>query len=184
MFKIRFMHVSYSKNRDWKPFISQILTNVQEIFLVMWMLTVPTPLDHIYVHATLGTLEMDRLAQVILISFLQCPERSFMTNERQSSSLVFLFRSYFYFYTIPAIQSGELTKTSFQLKIMAPEIVKHLYWLTKTFLIITSKRGALDSLQTLTGVHKWTSVMSTPLAVIPRAPVILNTLRMVWHVKP
>ena len=159
---------------------------MQEIFLVMWMLHVPTPLDHIYVHATLGTLEMGRIAQVILISFLQCPEKSFMTDERQSSSLVFLFRSYFY--TILAIQSGELTKTSFQLKIMAPEIVKHLYWLTKTFLIITSKRGALDSLQTLTGVHKWTSVMSTPLAVIPRAPtvapVILNTLRMVWHVKP
>ena len=35
------------------------------------MLTVPTPLDHMYVHATLDTLEMDKLAQVILISFLQ-----------------------------------------------------------------------------------------------------------------
>ena len=34
------------------------------------MLTVPTPLDHMYVHATLDTLEMDKLAQVIL-SFLQ-----------------------------------------------------------------------------------------------------------------
>ena len=72
MFKIRrFIHVSYSKNRDWKPVISQILTNVQEIFLVMWMLTVPTPLDHMYVHASLDTLETDKLAQVILISFLQ-----------------------------------------------------------------------------------------------------------------
>ena len=72
MFKIRrFIHVSYSKNRDWKPVISQILTNVQEIFLVMWMLTVPTPLDHMYVHATLDTLEMDKIAQVILISFLK-----------------------------------------------------------------------------------------------------------------
>ena len=35
------------------------------------MLTVTTPLDHIYVHATLDTSEMDRLAQVILMSFLQ-----------------------------------------------------------------------------------------------------------------
>ena len=59
------------------------------------MLHVATPLDHIYVHATLGTLEMDRIAQVILISFLQCPEKSFMTDERQSSSLVFLFRKHF-----------------------------------------------------------------------------------------
>ena len=74
----RFTHVSYSKNRDWKPVISQILTNVQEIFLVMWMLTVPTPLDHMYVHATLDTLEMDKLALVILISFLQCPEKSLL----------------------------------------------------------------------------------------------------------
>ena len=38
------------------------------------MPTVPTPLDHMYVHATLDTLEMDKLAQVILISFLQCSE--------------------------------------------------------------------------------------------------------------
>ena len=37
----------------------------------MWMLTVPTPLDHMYVHASLDTLETDKLAQVILISFLQ-----------------------------------------------------------------------------------------------------------------
>ena len=35
------------------------------------MLSVPTPLDHIYVHATLDTLEMDKLAQVILIGFLK-----------------------------------------------------------------------------------------------------------------
>ena len=37
----------------------------------MSMLTVPTPLDHIYEHATLDTQEMNRLAQVILMSFLQ-----------------------------------------------------------------------------------------------------------------
>ena len=72
MFKIRrFIHVSYSKNCDWKPVISQTLTSVQEIFLVMWILTVPTPLDRMYVHASLDTLEMDELAQVILIIFLQ-----------------------------------------------------------------------------------------------------------------
>ena len=86
----RFTHVSYSKNRDWKPVISQILTNVQEIFLVMWMLTVPTQLDHMYVHATLDTLETDKLAQVILITFLQCPEKSFMSEERQPPLLLFL----------------------------------------------------------------------------------------------
>ena len=92
MLKIRrFIHVSYSKNRDWKPVISQILTNVQEIFLVMWMLTVPTQLDHMYVHATLDTLETDKLAQVILITFLQCPEKSFMTEERQPPLLLFLY---------------------------------------------------------------------------------------------
>ena len=57
-----------------KPLISQRLTNVQEIFLFMWILNVPTPLNHIYVYASLDTLEMDKLAQVILsfkISFLQ-----------------------------------------------------------------------------------------------------------------
>ena len=58
--------------------MSQILTNVLEIFLAMRMLTVPTPLDHMYVHATLDTLEMDKLALVILISFLQCPEKSLL----------------------------------------------------------------------------------------------------------
>ena len=45
------------------------------------MLTVPTQLDHMYVHATLDTLEMDKLAQVILITSLQCPEKPFMTEE-------------------------------------------------------------------------------------------------------
>ena len=54
------------------------------------MLTVPTQLDHMYVHATLDTLEMDKLAQVILITFLQCPEKSFMTEERQPPLLLFL----------------------------------------------------------------------------------------------
>ena len=94
MIKIRrFIHVSYSKNRNGKPVISQILTNVQEIFLVMWMLTVPTQLDHIYVHATLDTLETDKLAFfffVILITFLQCPEKSFSSEERQPPLLLFL----------------------------------------------------------------------------------------------
>ena len=54
------------------------------------MLTVPTQLDHMYVHATLDTLEMDKLAQVILITFLQCPEKSFMSEERQPPLLLFL----------------------------------------------------------------------------------------------
>ena len=71
--------------------MSQILINVLEIFLAMRMLTVPTPLDHIYVHATLDTLETDNLAQVILITFLQCPEKSFMTKERQPTLLLFLY---------------------------------------------------------------------------------------------
>ena len=71
--------------------MSQILTNVLEIFLTMRMLTLPTPLDHMYVHATLDTLEMDKLASVILISFLQCPEKSSMTGEEQFSLLLFLY---------------------------------------------------------------------------------------------
>ena len=54
----RVIYASYSQ----KPLMSQILINVLEIFLVMRMLTVPTPLDHMYVHATLDTLEMDKLA--------------------------------------------------------------------------------------------------------------------------
>ena len=74
-FKIRrVIYASYSQ----KPLMSQILTNVLEIFLAMRMLTVPTTLDHMYVHATLDTLEMDKLASVILISFLQCPEKSLL----------------------------------------------------------------------------------------------------------
>ena len=55
------------------------------------MLTVPTQLDHMYVHATLDTLETDKLAQVILITFLQCPEKSFMTEERHPPLLLFLY---------------------------------------------------------------------------------------------
>ena len=55
------------------------------------MPTVPTQLDHMYVHATLDTLETDKLAQVILITFLQCPEKSFMTEERQPPLLLFLY---------------------------------------------------------------------------------------------
>ena len=55
------------------------------------MLTVPTQLDHMYVHATLDTPETDRLAQVILITFLQCQEKSFMTEERQPPLLLFLY---------------------------------------------------------------------------------------------
>ena len=87
-FKIRrVIYASYSQ----KPLMSQILTNVLEIFLAMRMLTVPTPLDHMYVHATLDTLEMDKLALVILINFLQCPEKSFMTGEEQFSLLLFLY---------------------------------------------------------------------------------------------
>ena len=35
------------------------------------MLTVPTPLDHMYVHATLDTREMENLAGVIVKSFFQ-----------------------------------------------------------------------------------------------------------------
>ena len=54
------------------------------------MLTVPTQLDHMYVHATLDTLMTEKLAQVILITFLQCPEKSFMTEERQPPLLLFL----------------------------------------------------------------------------------------------
>ena len=55
------------------------------------MLTVPTQLDHKYIYATLDTLEMDKLAQVILITFLQCSEKSYMTEERQPPLLLFLY---------------------------------------------------------------------------------------------
>ena len=57
------------------------------------MLTVPTQLDHMYVHATLDTLETDKLTFfffVILITFLQCPEKSFNTEERQPPLLLLL----------------------------------------------------------------------------------------------
>ena len=83
----RFIYASYYQ----KPLMSQILIIVLEIFLTMRMLTVPTPLDHMYVHTTLDTLEMDKLAQVILISFFQCPEKFFMTREEQFSLLLFLY---------------------------------------------------------------------------------------------
>ena len=101
MLKIRrFIHVSYSKNRDWKPVISQILTNVQEIFLVMWMLTVPTQLDHMYVHATLDTLETDKLAQVITALSIQNPSYS----------------------------KREVIWNVFLAQIKRPEVVNHLSW--------------------------------------------------------
>ena len=117
----RFIHVSYSKNRDWKPVISQILTNVQEIFLVMWMLTVPTQLDHMYVHATLDTLETDKLAQVILITFLQCPEKSFWPKRGN------LHCCSFYTYN-PSYSKWEVIWNVFLAQIKRPEVVNHLSW--------------------------------------------------------
>ena len=50
--------------------ILQILTSVKEITLVTWMLHAWTPLDHMYVNVTLDILEMDKTAQVKLISSL------------------------------------------------------------------------------------------------------------------
>ena len=50
--------------------ILQILTSVKEITLVTWMLHARTPLDHMYVNVTLDILEMDKTAQVKLISSL------------------------------------------------------------------------------------------------------------------
>ena len=54
--------------------ILQILTSVKEITLVMWMLHAWTPLDHMYVNVTLDILEMEKTAQVNLISSLQYVE--------------------------------------------------------------------------------------------------------------
>ena len=51
--------------------VSQILTSVKEITPVTWMLSAITPLDHIYVNVSLDILEMDKTAQVNLISSLQ-----------------------------------------------------------------------------------------------------------------
>ena len=65
------------------------------------MLTVPTPLDHMYVHATLDTREMENLAGVILKVFLQ--------------SQLFKAES-----NLKLLISNLLTQ------IMASEVVKHL----------------------------------------------------------
>ena len=51
--------------------IFQILTSVKEITLVTWMLHAWTPLDHMYVNVMLDILEMEKTAQVTLISSLQ-----------------------------------------------------------------------------------------------------------------
>ena len=51
--------------------ILQILTSVKEITLVTWMLHAWTPLDHMYVNVMLDILEMEKTAQVNLISSLQ-----------------------------------------------------------------------------------------------------------------
>ena len=48
--------------------ILQILTSAKEITLVTWMLHAWTPLDHMYVNVMLDILEMDKTAQVNLIS--------------------------------------------------------------------------------------------------------------------
>ena len=122
MFKIRrFIHVSCSKNRDWKPVISQILTNGQEIFLVMWMLTVPTQLDHMYVHATLDTLEMDKLAQVILITFLHRQKNPLLPKRGN------LHCCSFYTYN-PSYPKREVIWNVFLAQIIRPKVVKHLSW--------------------------------------------------------
>ena len=60
--------------------ILQILTSVKEVTLVTWMLHARTPLDHMYVNVTLDILEMDKTAQVNLISSLQYVEQSCMTR--------------------------------------------------------------------------------------------------------
>ena len=44
---------------------------VQNVTLVTWMLHARTSLDHMYVNVTLDILEMDKTAQVKLISSLQ-----------------------------------------------------------------------------------------------------------------
>ena len=51
--------------------VSQILTSAKEIIPVTWMLSAITPLDHMYVNVSLDILEMDKTAQVNLISSLQ-----------------------------------------------------------------------------------------------------------------
>ena len=48
--------------------VSQILMSVKEITPVTWMLSAITPLDHMYVNVSLDILEMDKTAQVNLIS--------------------------------------------------------------------------------------------------------------------
>ena len=51
--------------------ILQILTSAKEITLVTWMLDAWISLDHMYVNVMLDILEMDKTAQVNLISSLQ-----------------------------------------------------------------------------------------------------------------
>ena len=51
--------------------ILQISTSEKEITLVTWMQHVRTPLDHMYVNVMLDILEMDKTAQVNLVSSLQ-----------------------------------------------------------------------------------------------------------------
>ena len=64
------------------------------------MLTVPTPLDHMYVHAALDTREMENLAGVILKIFLQSQlfkaesnlKRLFNSNYGVRSSQTFILK--------------------------------------------------------------------------------------------
>ena len=51
--------------------VSQILTSAKEITPATWMPSAITPLDHMYVNVSLDILEMDKIAQVNLISSLQ-----------------------------------------------------------------------------------------------------------------
>ena len=51
--------------------VSQILTSAKEITPVTWMPSAITPLDHMYVNVSLDIPEMDKTAQVNLISSLQ-----------------------------------------------------------------------------------------------------------------
>ena len=51
--------------------VSQILTSAKEITPATWMPVAITPLDHMYVNVSLNILEMDKIAQVNLISSLQ-----------------------------------------------------------------------------------------------------------------
>ena len=92
MFKIRrFIHVSCSKNRDWKPVISQILTNGQENLSCHVNANCTNTIGSHVCTCHTGYTGDGQTCSSDFDNFSSSSEKSFITEERQPPLLLFLY---------------------------------------------------------------------------------------------